>query len=67
MLIKELKQILENFDQNKDVSVFLDLSSNFGIQYEIEDWADNDGNLDLFIYDTKENLSSCLNESNETD
>jgi hypothetical protein len=56
MLIKELKEILENFEEDKDVSIFLDLTSNFGIAYEIEDWADNNGHLDLWIRDSPKNL-----------
>jgi len=65
MLVKELKEILKSFDSNKDVSIFLDLSPNFGIAYEITDWADNNGHLNLFINDTEENLRILLDESNE--
>jgi len=58
MLIGELKEILEKFADDKDVSVFLQLTSNFGIEYEIEDWADNNGHLNLGIYDDINNLKS---------
>jgi len=56
MIVKELKKILTNFDEDKEVSIYLKLTSNFGILYEIEDWADNNGHLDLWISDTTENL-----------
>lgn len=63
MLIKELKEILEKFEEDKDVSIFLDLTSNFGIAYEIEDWADNNGHLDLWIRETKEKMTEYLKKA----
>jgi hypothetical protein len=38
MFVGELKEILKNFEDDKDALVFLDLTSNFGILYEIEDY-----------------------------
>ena len=63
MLIKELKEILENFEDDKDALVFLDLTSNFGILYEIEDWVDNNGHLNLWIRETKENMNEYLKKA----
>ena len=37
MLIKELKEILRDFEDDKDVIVFLELPPNYGIMYEIDD------------------------------
>ena len=41
MLIKELKEILQKFEDEKDVTVFLELAPNYGITYEVEDWGNN--------------------------
>ena len=60
--IRELKEIITSFDDNKEVSVFLKLTSNFGILYEVEDWGNNNGHLDLWIYDTTETMREVLKD-----
>ena len=65
MLIRELKEILRDFEDDKDVSVFLNLTPNFGIVYEIENWGNNNGHLDLWISDNAKHLISTLNSLDE--
>ena len=60
MLVRELKEILKDFEDDKDVSVFLRLNPKFGISYEIENWGNNNGHLDLWIEDTIKNLKKEL-------
>ena len=60
MLIKELKEILQNFEDEKDVTVFLELTPNYGIMYEVEDWVNNNGHLNIGISDSVNNLHKVL-------
>ena len=60
MLIKELKELLQEFEDDKDVFVFLKLTPNYGIVYEVEDWVNNNGHLDLSISDSAKNLHKVL-------
>lgn len=39
MLIKELRELLQNFEDDKEVIVFLELTPIYGITYEIENWV----------------------------
>jgi len=55
MLIKELRELLQNFEDEKDVTVFLELTPNYGIMYEVEDWVNNNGHLNLGISDSVDN------------
>lgn len=60
MLIKELKELLQNFEDEKDVTVFLELTPNYYFMYEIEDWVNNNGHLNIGISDSVNNLSNEL-------
>lgn len=60
MLIKELKELLQNFEDEKDVTVFLELTPNYGIMYEVEDWVNNNGHLNIGISDSVNNLHKVL-------
>jgi hypothetical protein len=60
MLIKELKELLQNFEDDKDVSVFLELTPNYGIVYEVEDWGNDNGHLSIGISDSVNNLHKVL-------
>ena len=60
MLIKELKELLQNFKDEKDVTVFLELTLNYGIMYEVEDWGNNNGHLKIGISDSVNNLHKVL-------
>jgi hypothetical protein len=60
MLIKELKELLQNFEDDKDVSVFLELTPNYGIVYEIENWGNDNGHLSIGISDSVNNLHNVL-------
>ena len=60
MIIKELKELLHNFEDDTDVNVFLELTPNYGIVYEIEDWVNNNGHLDLGISDSVGNIHKML-------
>jgi len=60
LLIKELNELLYYFEDDKDVSVFLELTPNYDIIYKIEDWVDNNGHLDLGILDNAENMNNEL-------
>ena len=65
LTIGKLKKILNEFEDYGAVSVFLKLhdedypEKHFGIVYEIENWGNNNGNLDLWISDS-------LNQFGET-
>ncbi len=60
MLIKELKELLQNFEDDKDVSVFLELTHNYGIVYEIENRGNDNGHLSIGISDSVNNLHNVL-------
>lgn len=60
MKIKELKEILTTFEDSKTVNIFLKLTSNFGILYDVEAWGNNNGHLDLWIYDSVKDLKNTF-------
>jgi hypothetical protein len=60
MIVKELKEILKNFEDDKDVIIFLELTPNYGFMYEIEDWVNNKRHLNLGISDSVDNSTSEL-------
>ena len=60
MIVKELKEILKNFEDDKDVIHFLELTPNYGIMYEIECWVNNNGHYNLGISDSVDNSTSEL-------
>ncbi|MHA1192321.1 MAG: hypothetical protein ACTSP9_08500 [Promethearchaeota archaeon] len=66
LTIENLKNILNQFENDKGVSVFLNLldedfpDKSFGIVYEIENWGNNNGNLDLWISDSLNQLGESI-------
>ena len=60
MLIKELIESLQDFEDDNDVSVFLELTPNYGIMYEVEDWVNNKGHLNIGISDSVNRLTYKL-------
>ena len=55
-----VKELLQNFEDEKDVTVFLEITPNYGIMYEVEDWGNNSGHLDIGISDSVNNLNKVL-------
>lgn len=39
MLIKKQRELVQDFEDEKEVTLFLELAPNYGIMYEIEDWV----------------------------
>ncbi len=66
LTIAKLKKILNEFEDYGAVSVFLNLrdedylEKHFGIVYEIDDWGNNNGNLDLWISDSLDQLGQTI-------
>ena len=65
MKIGELKKILEEFEDDKTVDVFLnfsDIQSKFGIVYDIIYNGNNYGHLNLWIEETVKNMTRVMKE-----
>ncbi|MHA1488232.1 MAG: hypothetical protein ACTSRI_00850 [Promethearchaeota archaeon] len=69
LTIGNLKNFLKQFKNDKSVSVFLNLfddnypDKEFGIVYEIENWGNNNGHLDLWISDSLDRLEDSIHST----